>query len=93
MEPKGIEEALAVLEYCNMETGTYYSDLNGHEKPYGIKTWCLGNEMDGDWQIGHKTAEEYGRIAYETGKAMKILDPSIEPGGVRKFDVHESDVR
>ena len=78
---KGIEEALAVLEYCNMETGTYYSDLrvaNGHEKPYGIKTWCLGNEMDGDWQIGHKTAEEYGRIAYETGKAMKILDPSIE---------------
>ena len=78
---KGIEEALAVLEYCNMETGTYYSNLraaNGHEKPYGIKTWCLGNEMDGDWQIGHKTAEEYGRIAYETGKAMKILDPSIE---------------
>lgn len=78
---KGIEEALAVLEYCNMETGTYYSDLraaNGHEKPYGIRTWCLGNEMDGDWQIGHKTAEEYGRIAYETGKAMKILDPSIE---------------
>ena len=64
-----------------METGTYYSDLraaNGHEKPYGIRTWCLGNEMDGDWQIGHKTAEEYGRIAYETGKAMKILDPSIE---------------
>ena len=46
---KGIEEALAVLEYCNMETGTYYSDLraaNGHEKPYGIRTWCLGNEMD-----------------------------------------------
>ena len=76
---KGIEEALAVLEYCNMKTGTYYSDLraaNGHEKPYGIRTWCLGNEMDGDWQIGHKTAEEYGRIAYETGKAMKILDPS-----------------
>ena len=75
---KGIEEALAVLEYCNMETGTYYSNLraaNGHEKPYGIKTWCLGNEMDGDWQIGHKTAEEYGR---ETGKAMKILDPSME---------------
>ena len=73
---KGIEEALAVLEYCNMETGTYYSNLraaNGHEKPYGIKTWCLGNEMDGDWQIGHKTAEEYGRIAYETGKAMKII--------------------
>src|SRR5699024_2312096 len=41
-------------------------------------TWCLGNEMDGDWQIGHKTAEEDGRLAYETGKAMKVLDPQIE---------------
>lgn len=78
---KGIENALSLLEYCNAPTGTYYSDLRreyGHETPYKIKTWCLGNEMDGDWQIGHKTAEEYGRLAYETGKAMKLLDPSIE---------------
>lgn len=78
---KGIENALSLLEYCNLPAGTYYSDMrceNGHKEPYGIKTWCLGNEMDGDWQIGHKTANEYGRLAYETGKAMKILDPQIE---------------
>lgn len=78
---KGIDEAVSLLEYCNFPGGTYYSDLrrsHGYEKPYGIKTWCLGNEMDGDWQIGHKTADEYGRLAYEAGKAMKLLDPSIE---------------
>ena len=78
---KGIEEALSLLEYCNMPAGSYYSDLRcsyGRKEPYRIKTWCLGNEMDGDWQIGHKTAEEYGRLAYETGKAMKIMDPEIE---------------
>lgn len=78
---KGIEEALSLLEYCNLPAGTYYSDMRcryGRKEPYGIRTWCLGNEMDGNWQIGHKTAEEYGRLAYETGKAMKLLDPSIE---------------
>ena len=57
----GVKEAVSLLEYCNFPGGTYYSDLrreNGRETPYGIKTWCLGNEMDGDWQIGHKTADE-----------------------------------
>ena len=78
---KGIENAVSLLEYCNLPTGSFYSDLrakNGHAEPYRIKTWCLGNEMDGEWQIGHKTAWEYGRLAHETGKAMKLLDPSIE---------------
>lgn len=78
---KGIENAVSLVEYCNIEQGTYYSDWrrkHGVEKPYGIKTWCLGNEMDGDWQIGHKTAKEYGRLAQETAKAMKQVDNSIE---------------
>lgn len=78
---RGIEEAVQYLEYCNFPGGTCYSDwrrANGIEKPYGIKMWCLGNEMDGAWQTGHKSAAEYGRLAAETGKAMKILDPSIE---------------
>lgn len=78
---KGIENAVSLLEYCNFPKGSEYSDLRrsyGHEEPYRIKTWCLGNEMDGDWQIGHKTADEYGRLAYEAGKAMKLLDPEIE---------------
>jgi alpha-N-arabinofuranosidase len=51
---------------------------NGHEQPHGVGIWCLGNEMDGPWQIGHMTAGEYGRIANETGKAMRLVDPSIE---------------
>lgn len=78
---KGIENAVSLVEYCNIEEGTYYSDWrreHGAVNPYGIKTWCLGNEMDGDWQIGHKTAAEYGRLAQETAKAMKQVDSSIE---------------
>lgn len=77
---RGMEDALHYLEYCNFPGGTYWSDLriqNGHKEPYGVKYWCLGNEMDGEWQLGHKEAKEYGRIVAETGKAMKALDPSI----------------
>jgi len=78
---RGIEDAKNLVEYCNFPGGTKYSDMrraNGHEEPYGIKYWCLGNEMDGPWQIGGKTAQEYGRLAAETGKVMKWVDPSIE---------------
>lgn len=78
---RGPEEARDLLEYCNFKGGTYYSDLrrkNGHEEPHNIKVWCLGNEMDGPWQMGHKTAYEYGRVAAETSRIMKMLDPSIE---------------
>jgi len=78
---KGIENALSFLEYCNHPKNSFYSDLrrkHGIEEPYNIRTWCLGNEMDGDWQIGHKTADEYGRLAQETAKAMKMLDPTVE---------------
>lgn len=77
----GIEEARQIVEYCNHPQGTYWSDLrrsNGFEQPHGIKYWCLGNEMDGPWQIGHKTADEYGRLACETAKVMKWIDPAIE---------------
>ena len=78
---RGAEEARQLIEYCNHPSGTYYSDLrrkNGAENPYGIKLWCLGNEMDGSWQIGHKEAREYGLLADETTKAMKMVDSSIE---------------
>lgn len=78
---RGMEEAVNYLEYCNFPQGTQYSDLrrtHGAQEPYGIKLWCLGNEMDGDWQIGHKSAAEYGKLAAETGKAMKLVDPDIE---------------
>ena len=78
---RGISEALALLEYCNHPSGTAWSDLrikHGYQNPHNVRTWCLGNEMDGPWQIGHKTSEEYGRLAAETAKAMKMIDPTIE---------------
>ncbi len=78
---RGAQDAANLVEYCNLDTDTYYANMrkaNGYEKPYGIKTWCLGNEMDGPWQICSKTPYEYGRIACETAKMMKWVDPSIE---------------
>ena len=78
---RGVAEARDIVEYCNHPRGTYWSDLrraNGHAAPHAIHTWCLGNEMDGLWQIGHKTAYEYGRLANEAAKVMKWVDPSIE---------------
>jgi len=77
----GIDGARSLVEYCNHASGTYYSDLriaNGYPDPHAVRTWCLGNEMDGPWQLGAKTAHEYGRLAAETAKAMKLVDPSIE---------------
>lgn len=78
---RGADAARNLVEYCNFPSGTYWSDLrikNGCCKPHNIKLWNLGNEMDGPWQIGHKTAEEYGRAACETAKVMRWVDPSIE---------------
>lgn len=78
---RGADAARNVLEYCNHEKGSLYSDLrikNGRKEPFNFKLWCLGNEMDGPWQIGHKTASEYGRLANETAKIMRLTDPEIE---------------
>lgn len=78
---RGIDAARNVVEYANHPGGSYWSDLrkkNGASQPFNIKLWCLGNEMDGPWQIGQKTAYEYGRAANESAKVMKWVDPSIE---------------
>lgn len=78
---RGMDAARNFVEYCNGDGRSTYAQMrvrNGHAEPYGIKTWCLGNEMDGDWQLGHKTAEEYGRLAHEAAKLMKKTDPDIE---------------
>ncbi len=78
---RGVTDAVQMLEYVNHPGGTHLSDLrrqHGRADPYGVRLWCLGNEMDGPWQIGHKTAEEYGRLAAETAKAMRMVDPTIE---------------
>jgi alpha-N-arabinofuranosidase len=82
---RGPDDARRMVEYCNHPSGTELSDLrrsHGWEAPHGVRFWCLGNEMDGPWQMGSKTATEYGRIATEAAKLMRLTDPSIELAAV-----------
>ena len=75
------EEARNWVEYCNCPPGSKYADMraaNGHPEPYGVKLWCLGNEMDGPWQLGHVPAAEYAIRAQQAAKMMKDVDKSIE---------------
>src|SRR6478609_5688475 len=78
---RGLDEARNFVEYVNGPTGSYWGDLrkkNGRADPFDVKLWCLGNEMDGPWQVGHKTADEYGRLANETAKTLRAFDKSLE---------------
>ena len=78
---RGTAEALDLLEYANIPSGTAISEqriANGRTAPFDIRRWCLGNEMDGPWQLGHRTAEAYGTIASQTAKALRQLDPDLE---------------
>jgi alpha-N-arabinofuranosidase len=78
---RGGDAARNLVEYCNHPSGTHWSDLrraHGWEEPHAVKFWCLGNEVDGPWQMEHKTAWEYGRVATESAKMMKWIDPSLE---------------
>jgi alpha-N-arabinofuranosidase len=75
------EDAVALLEYCNVAGGTKWSNLrrsHGYEKPHNVKYWCVGNEMDGPWQIGHMPAREYGIKANDAARQMSNLDPTIK---------------
>jgi alpha-N-arabinofuranosidase len=75
------EMCAALVEYCNQAKGTKWSDLrrsHGIEQPYKVKSWCIGNEMDGPWQIGHMTAREYGRKARDAANQMRMVDESLE---------------
>ena len=77
----GVQEACDLLEYCNRPTGTKWADLraaHGAPDPYDVRLWCLGNELDGPWQMGHKTPLEYARVAAETARAMRRVDPDVE---------------
>lgn len=76
-----IQEAADYVDYCNSAPGTDLADLrksHGHADPHRVKYWCLGNEMDGPWQIGHLDAIDYAKKAREAGKMMKLVDPTIQ---------------
>jgi alpha-L-arabinofuranosidase len=78
---RGPQSAADLVEYTNVRSGTYWSDLrrtNGAADPYAVKLWCLGNELDGPWQIGQKSAAKYATVAVEAAKAMRAVDPDIE---------------
>ena len=78
---RGVAEALDVHEYLNHPGGTHLSELrrkHASDEPYGVRLWCLGNELDGPWQTGHKTAHEYGRLAAETARALRQAEPDLE---------------
>jgi len=78
---RGTAEALELLEYTNLRRGTALADrriANGRTDPFDVRIWCLGNEMDGPWQLGHRSAEDYGKLAAQTAHAMKQFDPELE---------------
>jgi alpha-L-arabinofuranosidase len=76
-----LDDARHWVEYCNVEKGTYYSDLRrkyGNEKPYNVKYWSLGNEIDGPWQMGQKNAEDYCKFALEAAKLIQWVDKNVK---------------
>ena len=78
---RGLDQARNFVEYVNGPTGSAWGDLrkkHGRAEPFAVKHWCLGNEMDGPWQVGHKTADEYGRLANEVAKTLRAFDRSLE---------------
>lgn len=75
------EMAVAYVEYCNVDKGTKWAELrreHGYEQAHNIRSWCLGNEMDGPWQIGHMPAREYGRKARDAARQMRVIDRELE---------------
>ena len=78
---RGVAEALDLVEYTNIRGGTTLSEArvaNGSAEPFDVRMWCLGNEMDGPWQLGHRDADAYGTLASQTAKGLRQIDPSLE---------------
>ena len=75
------EQAVAYVEYCNVDKGTKWSELrrsHGYEQPHNVRYWCMGNEMDGPWQMGHMPAREYGRIARDSAQQIRVIDETLQ---------------
>ncbi|MGZ0068731.1 arabinosylfuranosidase ArfA [Microbacterium sp. Yaish 1] len=78
---RGTQEALDLLEYANLDADTAWTRKraeHGRPEPLGVRMWCLGNEMDGPWQLGHRNADDYGKLASRTAKAMRMMQPDLE---------------
>jgi alpha-N-arabinofuranosidase len=78
---RGMPEALELLEYSNLASGSslaHRRSANGRDEPFDVRMWCLGNEMDGPWQLGHRSADDYGKLAAQTARAMRTFDPELE---------------
>ncbi|CAK7216574.1 hypothetical protein SCUCBS95973_002853 [Sporothrix curviconia] len=76
-----LREALAWIEYCNSDADSHYANLrrsHGVAKPHGIRYWCLGNEVYGDWQVAQVSKEAYAAMAIQWAKAIRMLDPSVK---------------
>ena len=76
-----VEQGVAYVEYCNVAKGTKWSELrreHGHDQPHGVRYWCLGNEMDGPWQMGTMTAREYGRKARDAARQIRVIDRELK---------------
>lgn len=74
------EEAANWVEYCNGSIETKYGKLraeNGHPEPWNVKLWQVGNEVYGDYQIGHANAKDYATKYIDYYKAMKAADSNI----------------
>ena len=93
---RGPQDAADLVEYCNHPGGTTLSELrkaHGWDKPHGVKFWCLGNEMDGDWQASVNSAEEYGRLALQAAKMMRWADDSIQLAASGSSGLQQGDLR
>src|ERR1019366_1122878 len=78
---RGVSEALELVEYSNVASGTTLSDrrhADGAPTPLNVRMWCLGNGMDGPWQLGHRSAEDYAKVASQTANAIRQIDPTLE---------------
>jgi alpha-N-arabinofuranosidase len=76
-----VEMAVAYVEYCNLSEGTQWSNLrreHGYQQPHNVRYWCMGNEMDGPWQMGHMTARDYGRKARDAARQIRVIDPATK---------------
>jgi alpha-L-arabinofuranosidase len=76
-----VEQGVAYVEYCNVAKGTKWSELrraHGYDAPHAVRYWCLGNEMDGPWQMGTMTAREYGRKARDAARQIRVIDRELK---------------